>query len=181
MPSVSIFRSGSTKDVELDAPALQPHLLAQGEAKWSDFWVCSSSAQIKCGVIPDPMQLLIWNTWESEPIGEITFANTFKMKISHGTLAGSDGKLPCPAKLLVKFQGSELKWSTGKKVAHILQSAQTGLSESVSSTESCTSSCDPFTWESLGMEERCKFPLRQETMLQKCKSSVAWLIYSVYE
>lgn len=42
------------------------------------------------------------------------------MKIPHGTLVGSDGKLLCLAKLLVKLQGSELKWSMGKKVAHIL-------------------------------------------------------------
>lgn len=42
-----------------------------------------------------------------------------------------------------------------QKVAHILlQCAQTGQSESVLSTESCTSSCDPSTSESLGMEER---------------------------
>lgn len=55
------------------------------------------------------MQFLIWNTWESERIGEITFTNTFKMKIPHGTLAGSDGKLPCLEQLLGKLQGSELK------------------------------------------------------------------------
>lgn len=41
------IRSGSTIDKELDAPALQPHVLAQWEPKQTDLRVRLSSAQTK--------------------------------------------------------------------------------------------------------------------------------------
>lgn len=82
-------------------------------------------------------------------------------------LAQQQGSSGMPRKDPGKALGIQAQAMNGQEVAHILlQCAQTGQSESVSSNESYTSSLDPATSESFRIEEKCRIDLRTRKLLQ---------------